>query len=63
MSKLTAQELYIKLLEMKRQYPDHVFDSWDLLEFGDVEDQMRQLASEGKIIREANVIESFIILD
>ncbi len=63
MSKITPMELYKKLLEIKSNDPNHRFNSIDLLQFGDVDEQMRQLDIAGKIILHNDIIDSFEVID
>lgn len=60
---ITANELYAKLVEIKKNSSDPRLNSVDLLQFGNVEAQMMQLENEGKIIRYNDVIDSFDVID
>ncbi|MCH5298115.1 MAG: hypothetical protein J1E85_10675 [Ruminococcus sp.] len=59
---ITAEELYNKLLDIKNNQPNHQFDEMDLLPFGNVDAQLKQLINEGKIIKNNDVIESFKVV-
>lgn len=59
---LTAEVLYEMLLEIKAKDPNHAFDSMDLLQFGSVDNLIKQLVAEGKIVKHNDVIGSFEIV-
>nr|DAG44524.1 MAG TPA: protein of unknown function DUF1803 [Caudoviricetes sp.] len=60
---MTAEELYSKLIEIKKSKPDYQFSELDLLPYGNVENQMEQLINEGKIIRNRDVLETFNVVN
>lgn len=59
---MTAEELYSKLIEIKKSKPDYQFTELDLLSFGDVENQIEQLINEGKIVKGGDVLGSFTVI-
>lgn len=59
---MTAEELYSKLIEIKKSKPDYQFTELDLLPFGDVENQTEQLINEGKIVKGGDVLGSFTVI-
>lgn len=62
MPKMTAYVLYEMLLEIKKNDPNHSFDSMDILPFGNVDSLMNQLISDGKIIMHNDIIGSFDVV-
>lgn len=63
MAKITAEELYKKLLDIKHTNPDYEFSGLDLLPPGSVDQQYQQLVSERKIFEKNDVIGSFEVLE
>lgn len=59
---MTAEELYSKLIEIKKSKPSYQFCELDLLPFGNVEEQMEQLINEGKIEKSEDILDSFTVL-
>lgn len=60
---MSVNELYEKLLKMKKQNNGKTLNAIDLLELGgNFEWQLKQLENEGKIIRHNDVIESFDVI-